>query len=288
MHCLAKYLTSICTVASFVVSVLFSLSLNSFAYAEEVVDVQHVIEKWDRLKARVKAIKIPKDETIQVIYRKEPFDYVETVGVLSEPGQLPLRGVAFDLVKSRVVVIQNLFGTAGAKLSSHAELQFKKMLRRLLPRQSLQKSFELEVVGFTDIQNFGDAFSHKNCNFKEPRNNACLGLARANNTTDTLVDYVRGTLGSPLPIIKKYDPDPLMHNLNIRSDGKIWKATGAGETAEKISKLFSFQLRSEKVYTSEDIRKIRADAQKIIKRMGSDFEMLLQPFRCAIVIAWRS
>ncbi len=273
-----------------IVLITFSLGFghSSYVWAEERHDMEKVIAKWDQLKRRVKAIKIPKDETIQVVYRKEPFEFVETVEVLSQPGQLPLRGVAFDLVKSRVVVIQNLFGTAGAQLSPHAELQFKKMLRSLLPRQSLQKSFELEVVGFTDIQNFGSAFTHKNCNFESPRNNACLGLARANNTTATLSEYVRGTLGAPLPIIKKYDPDPLMHNLNIRSEGKIWKATGAGVTAEKISKLFSFKLRSENVYSGEDIRKIRADAQKIIKRMGSDFEALLQPFRCAIVIAWRS
>ncbi len=162
------------------------------------------------------------------------------------------------------------------------------MLRSLLPRRSLQKSFELEVVGFTDIQNFGDAFTHKNCDFREPRNNACLGLARAKNTTVTLDEYVRRTLGSQLPIIKKYDPDPLMHNLNLRSNGKIWKATGAGDTAAEISQLLSFQLKPEKNYSSEDIKKIRAEANKVIKRIGSNFENLLQPFRCAIVIAWRS
>lgn len=283
MHCLVKYVASV-----FLITGFLNFSYSSFASAEESVEIQQVIEKWDALKERVKAIKIPKDETIQVVYRKEPFEYVETVEVLPGSGQLPLRGVAFDLVESRVVVIQNLFGTAGAELSPHAELQFKKMLRSLLPRKSLQKSFELEVVGFTDIQNFGDAFSHKDCDFKVPRNNACLGLARANNTTSTLTDYVRGTLGSPLPIIKKYDPDPLMHNLNIRSDGKIWKATGAGDTAQQISKLFSLKMRSDKTYSEDDIKKIRAEAQKVIKRMGSNFEALLQPFRCAIVIAWRS
>lgn len=283
MHCLVKYLASV-----FLITGFLNFSYSSFVSAEESVGIQQVIEKWDALKERVKAIKIPKDETIQVVYRKEPFEYVETVEVLPGSGQLPLRGVAFDLVESRVVVIQNLFGTAGAELSPHAELQFKKMLRSLLPRKSLQKSFELEVVGFTDIQNFGDAFSQKNCDFKVPRNNACLGLARANNTTSTLTDYVRGTLGSPLPIIKKYDPDPLMHNLNIRSDGKIWKATGAGDTAQQISKLFSLKMRSDKTYSEDDIKKIRAEAQKVIKRMGSNFEALLQPFRCAIVIAWRS
>jgi hypothetical protein len=256
--------------------------------AEVAGDIQSFIEKWDRMKARVKAIKIPKDETINVVYRKEPFEYVETIEVLTESGRLPLRGVAFDLEKSRVVVIQNLFDTAGAQLSSTAELQFKKMLRNLLPRRSLQKSFELEVVGFTDIQNFGEAFAHKNCDFLQPRNNACLGLARATNTTLTLDKYVRRTLGSQLPIIKKYDPDPLMHNLNLRSDGKIWTATGAGDTAAEISQLLSFQLKPQKTYSSEDIKKIRAEANKVIKRIGSNFENLLQPFRCAIVIAWRS
>lgn len=283
MHCLVKYIASV-----FIFTLCLSFSHSSILSAENSIDLNQIIEKWDHLKERVKAIKIPKDETIQVVYRKEPFEYVETVEVLPGSGQLPLRGVAFDLVESRVVVIQNLFGTAGAELSPHAKLQFKKMLRSLLPRKSLQKSFELEVVGFTDIQNFGDAFSHKDCDFKSPRNNACLGLARASNTTLTLTDYVRGTLGSPLPIIKKYDPDPLMHNLNIRSKGKIWKATGAGDTAEKISKLFSLQMRSDKTYSADDIKKIRAEAQKVIKRMGSNFESLLQPFRCAIVIAWRS
>lgn len=283
MHCRDKFL----------VLLLSTFMVLNFSYvvvvaAEDAGDIQSFIEKWDRMKARVKAIKIPKDDTINVVYRKEPFEYVETIEVLTGSGRLPLRGVAFDLEKSRVVVIQNLFGTAGAQLSSSAELQFKKMLRSLLPRRSLQKSFELEVVGFTDIQNFGDAFTHKNCDFTSPRNNGCLGLARANNTTVALNEYVRRTLGSQLPIIKKYDPDPLMHNLNLRSNGKIWKATGAGDTAAEISQLLSFQLKPEKNYSSEDIKKIRAEANKVIKRIGSNFENLLQPFRCAIVIAWRS
>jgi|GEM_PF-4794700 len=281
MHCRDKLLILL-------LSFLLVLNFSSSVDAEETGNIQNVIEKWERIKTRVKAIKIPKDETINVIYRKEPFEYVETIEVLTGSGRLPLRGVAFDLAKSRVVVIQNLFGTAGAQLSSTAELQFKKMLRNLLPRQSLQKSFELEVVGFTDIQNFGEAFAHKNCDFVEPRNNACLGLARANNTTVTLDEYVRSTLGAQLPIVKKYDPDPLMHNLNLRSDGKIWKATGAGDTAAEISQLLSFQLKPQKTYSSDDIKKIRAEANKVIKRIGSDFENLLQPFRCAIVIAWRS
>jgi hypothetical protein len=79
-----------------------------------------------------------------------------------------------------------------------------------------------------------------------------------------------------------------MHNLNLRSNGKIWKATGAGETAAEISQLLSFQLKPEKNYSSDDIKKIRAEANKVLKQIGSNFENLLQPFRCAIVIAWRS
>ena len=265
------------------VGILFS-ERAAFANA----DLDQMLKRWHKLHERVEALNVPSPHLTKVIYHKKPFPYVEALDLGLQSGRLPIRGVAFDLPKQRIVIIQNLFDTAGSSLSDFSKLQFAKMLRSLLPRRALQRAFEIEVRGFTDIQTFGDPLDLKNCDIGKPRNNACLGKARAANTTHILKTYIQQTLGSPLPLIEKYDPDPLMHNLNLQSDGKVWLATGAEENARKIAKLFVFEPQLERALSVQDILSIRKKAAKKAKRMRSEIEALLQPFRCAIVIAWRS
>ena len=265
------------------VGILFS-ERAAFANA----DLDQMLKRWHTLHERVEALNVPSPHLTKVIYHKKPFPYVEALDLGLQSGRLPIRGVAFDLPKQRIVIIQNLFDTAGSSLSDFSKLQFAKMLRSLLPRRALQRAFEIEVRGFTDIQTFGDPLDLKNCDIGKPRNNACLGKARAANTTHILKTYIQQTLGSPLPLIEKYDPDPLMHNLNLQSDGKVWLATGAEENARKIAKLFVFEPQLERALSVQDILSIRKKAAKKAKRMRSEIEALLQPFRCAIVIAWRS
>ena len=265
------------------VGVLFS-ERAAFANA----DLDQMLKRWQKLHERVEALDVPSPHLTKIIYHKKPFPYVEALDLGQQAGRLPIRGVAFDLPRQRIVIIQNLFDTAGSSLSDFSKLQFAKMLRSLLPRRALQRAFEIEVRGFTDIQTFGDPLNLKECDIKKPRNNACLGKARAANTTDILKTYIQQTLGSPLPLIEKYDPDPLMHNLNLQSDGKVWLATGAEENARKIAQLFVFEPRLERALSVQDILSIRTKAAKKAKRLRSEIEALLQPFRCAIVIAWRS
>ena len=260
--------------------------LASSATATQNVD--ELIEQWKKLEQRIERLKVPRNDVTKVIYHKDPFEYVEAIENTKQPGRLPIRGVAFDLPKSRVVIIQNLFDTAGASLSDYAKLQFAKMLRSLLPRPALQRAFEIEVRGFTDIQTFGDPLNLKNCNIKKPNNNACLGKARAANTSIILKSYIKQTLGAGLPLIQKYDPDPVMVNLNIQSEGKVWKATGAEPNVKKIAKLFAFEPQLNHELSVEEILEIRKKASKKARALRREIEDILQPFRCAIVIAWRS
>ncbi len=264
----------------------FCTFLSASAIAAD--DLDEMVVTWQKLNERIQNLRVPPPDLTKVIYRKIPFEYVEAVEITDDPTRVPIRGFAFDLPKSRIVIIQNLFDTAGASLSDLAKLQFAKMLRSLLPRPALQRAFEIEVRGFTDIQTFGDPVNLKNCNISRPNNNACLGKARAQNTTSVLQTYVQQTLGSPLPLIQKYDPDPLMLNLNIQSEGKVWTATGAEDNARQIAKLFDLEPYLDNEISESEILLIRQKASKKAKRMKKDIESILQPFRCAIVIAWRS
>jgi len=256
--------------------------------AMAIDNIDEMVVTWQKLNERIQNLRVPAPDLTKVIYRKVPFEYVEAIEITDDPKRLPIRGFAFDLPKSRIVIIQNLFDTAGGSLSDLAKLQFSKMLRSLLPRPALQRAFEIEVRGFTDIQTFGDPVNLKNCNINRPNNNACLGKARAHNTTSVLRAYVQQTLGSALPLIQKYDPDPLMLNLNIQSGGKVWTATGAEDNARQIAKLFDLEPYLDHEISESEILLIRQKASIKARRMKQQIESVLQPFRCAIVIAWRS
>ena len=196
-----------------------------------------------------------------------------------------MRGVTFDEPQRRIVIIQNLFGSSGADVPAFNRIQFLNMLRSLLPRDALERVFELEVVGFADIQSYGDAFEPGQCDPEEPHNNACLSLARSLNTSSILEEYVLRTQGQKLRINVRADPDPVMHNLNLATEGRLWIATGSEASARRLAERFKFTAGLGAEMTEESIRAIRTSAEGAAFSR-QDVQALLRPFRSAIVFAW--
>lgn len=261
---------------------------NSETRAGISLTADPVAAKWRAMRTRIEGwdlSKIRRPSQIKVIRRTEPFLHVIAEGAAPEGGGEPVRGITFDEPQRRIVIIQNLFGSSGADIPAFNRTQFLSMLRSLLPRDALDRVFELEVVGFADIQYWGDAVDAGQCDPAKPHNNACLSLARSWSTSAILKEYVLRTRGEALRVNTRPDPDPVMHNLNLATEGRLWIATESESSARQLAQRFNFSDRLGAEMSVEDIQAIRAAAEGA-PFSRDDTQTLLRPFRSAIVFAW--